>query len=189
MKAANLALSVALLFAAGPSTATRAQTPGTDQGIESVEVIKTNASVEKIDLENRKVTLLLEDGKKKTIKVDKSVQNLDQVKVGDRLKLAYTEEIAILVGKSSETPGAAAAGEVGVAPKGAKPGIVMAETSALSVKILAVNAPKHRVTFLDPEGRKKTIKVSSKVENLDQLQPGETVDVVTAESLVVEIVK
>jgi hypothetical protein len=188
MKATNVALCVALLLAAGRSTAT-AQTPGTDQGIESVEVIKTTASVEKIDLENRKVTVLLENGKKKTIKVDKGVQNLGQVKVGDRLKLAYTEEIAILVGKSSETPGAAAAGEVGVAPNGAKPGIVMAETSALSVKILAVNAPKHRVTFLDPEGKKKTIKVSSKMENLDQLQAGETADVVIAESLVVEIVK
>jgi Cu/Ag efflux protein CusF len=185
MKATNIALSVMLLLIFGSFKAARAQT---DEGVDSVEVIQATATVEKIDLEKRRVSLVLEDGKKKTFKVDKSVQNLDQLKVGDHLKLAYTEEIMILAGKSSETPGAAAAGEVGVAPKGAKPGIVMAETSALSVKILAVDAPKRRVTFEDPDGKRKTIKVSKKLQNLDQLKPGDTVDMVMAESLVIDIV-
>ena len=180
---------MAVLFTVGPSKATRAQTAATDQGVDAVEVIKTSATVEKIDLEKRKVTLLLKDGKKKTFKVDKNVQNLDQVKVGDHLKLSYTEEIIILVGKSNETPGAAAGDEVGVAPKGAKPGIVMVETSALSAKILAVDAAKHCVTIEDPDGKDKKIKLSKKVGNLDQLKAGETVDMVITESLVVEIVK
>jgi Cu/Ag efflux protein CusF len=189
VKLATIALTVVLLFAAGPSRTTRAQSSATDQGVDAVEVIKTTATVENIDLEKRKVTLLLEDGKKKTFEVDKSVQNLDQVKAGDQLKISYTEEIIILVGKSSETPGAAAAAEVGVAPKGAKPGIVMVETSALSVRILAVDAAKHRVTIEDPDGKQKKIKLSKKVGNLDQLKTGETVDMVMTESLVVEIVK
>jgi len=167
----------------------QAQTGGADQGIDAVDVVTVTATVQKIDLEKRKVTLLLDNGKKKTFKVDKSVQNLDQVKVGDNLKMAYTEEILILVGKSNETPGAAAGGEIGVAPKGAKPGMVMVETSALTAKILAVNIQKHRVTLEEPDGKKKTIKVSKKVGNLDQLSAGETVDMVMTESLVVEIIK
>jgi Cu/Ag efflux protein CusF len=189
VKATYLALIVALLFRGGLSMDTRAQTAATDLGVDAVEVIKTTATVEKIDLEKRKVTLLLEDGKKKTFKVDKSVQNLDQVKAGDTLKLSYTEEIIILVDHSNETPAAAAGEEVGVAPKGSKPGIVMAETSALSAKILSVDAAKHRVTLEDPDGKKKTIKLSKKVTNLDQLKAGESVDMVMTESLVVEIVK
>jgi translation elongation factor P/translation initiation factor 5A len=189
VKITNVTLIVALLFASGPGKAARAQTSTADQGVDAVEVIKTTATVEKIDLEKRKVTLLLEDGKKKTFKVHKDVQNLDQVKVGDRLKLSYTEEIIILVGKSNEAPAAAAGEEVGVAPKGAKPGMVMVETSALSAKILAVDPAKHRVTLEDPEGKTKTIKLSKKVTNLDQLKPGETVDIVITESLIVEIAK
>jgi Cu/Ag efflux protein CusF len=189
MKVASVALSVALLFAASPFQATQAQTAGTDQGIDAVEVIKATATVEKVDLEKRKVTLLLDDGKKKTLKVDKSVQNLDQVKVGDHLRLSYTEETIIVVGKSNETPGAAAAGVVGVAPSGAKPDIVMADTTALSAKILAVDAQKHKVTLEEPNGKKKTIKLSKKIKNLDQLRAGETVDMVMAESLVIEAVK
>jgi len=42
-----------------------------------LEVIKTTVTLEKIDLEKRKVTLLLDDGKRKTFKVGKSVQNLE----------------------------------------------------------------------------------------------------------------
>jgi hypothetical protein len=189
MRITILALAVTLFLAAGSSGASRAQTATVDQGMDAVEVMKATATVEKIDLEKRKVTLLLDTGKKKTFKVDKSVQNLDQVKAGDHLSLSYTEEIVILVGKSSETPSAASAGEVGVAPKGAKPGMVMVETSAISAKIVAVDPAKHRVTLLDPDGKEKSIKLSKKVTNLNQLQPGETVDMVMTESLVIEIVK
>jgi len=167
----------------------RAQTPAVDQGVDEVEVIHATATVEKIDLEKRKVTLLLENGKHKTYKVDKSVQNLDQVKVGDHLKISYTEEIIILVGKSNEAASQAAAGEVGVAPKGAKPGIVMVETSALSAKVLAVDPEKRRVTLEEPDGKKKTVKLGKKVTNLDQLKVGDSIDMVMTESLVVEIVK
>ncbi len=173
----------------GPSSASRAQTADIDQGVDAVEVMKATATVEKIDLEKRKVTLLLDTGRKKTFKVDKSVQNLDRVKVGDHLSLSYTEEIIILVGKSNETPAAGSAGEVGVAPKGAKPGMVMVETSAISAKIVAVDPARHRVTLLDPDGKEKTIKLSKKVTNLNQLQPGESVDMVMTDSLVIEIVK
>jgi Cu/Ag efflux protein CusF len=189
MKVMTIALIVALQFAASPSRATLPQTAAMDQGVDTVEVIKATATVEKIDLEKRKVTLLLQDGKKKTFKVDKSVQNLDQVKVGDHLKLSYTEEIIIFVGKSSQAPGAGGTADVGVTPKGAKPGIVMVETSALSTKILAVDPAKHRVTIEDPDGQAKKIKLSKNVANLDQLKAGETVDMVMTESLVVEIVK
>ena len=108
------------------------------RGIDAVEVVKATATVEKIDLEKRKVTLLMDDGKKKTFKVDNRVQNLAQVKVGDHLAMSFTEEILIVVGKSNESPGAAAGEQVSVAPNGT--GVMMVDTSAVSAQILAVDA-------------------------------------------------
>jgi Cu/Ag efflux protein CusF len=140
MKTIGLALSAILLFTVGPIGFTQAQPGATDEGIDAVDVVKVTATVEKIDLDRRKVTLLLDDGKKKTFKVDSRVQNLAQVQVGDHLKMAFTEEILIVVGKSNEQPSAASGGEVAVAPTGDKPGIIMVETSDLSAKILAVDA-------------------------------------------------
>jgi Cu/Ag efflux protein CusF len=188
MKKLSLALITILLLLSGPICSTQAQSAVTDQGIDSVEVVKVTATVEKIDLEKRRITLLLDDGKKKTYKVDNRVQNLAQVKVGDHLEMAFTEEILIVVGKSNETPSAASTEQVSLAPDGAKPGVVMVETSSVSAQILAVDAQNHRVTLLDPDGKKKTIKVSKKMTNLDDLKVGDTVDMLITDSTVVEIV-
>ena len=183
-----LIYTLVLLASSAPRTP-RAQTTTMDTGIDEAEVIQTSATVERIDLEKRKVTLLFDDGKHKTVKVDKSVQNLDQVKVGDHLKISFTEEIVMVVGKTNETPAAAAGQQVGVAPKGAKPGIVMVDCSALSAKVLAVDATKHHVTLEQPDGKKKTLKLGKKVTNLDQLKVGESVDMVVTDSVIVEVVK
>lgn len=187
MKTMSLALSVILLFAFSPMSSTQAQSGAAAEGIDTVEVVKATATVEKIDLEKRKVTLLLDDGKKKTFKVDDRVQNLAQVKVGDHLEMSFTEEILIVVGKSNQSPGAAAGEQVSVAPNG-KPGVMMVDTSAVSAQILAVDAPNHRVTLLDPDGKKTTIKVSKKVTNLDELKVGDIVDMMMTDSTVIEIV-
>jgi Cu/Ag efflux protein CusF len=189
MRTSSLALSAILLFAAGPFGSVQAQSTATAEGVDAVDVVKATATVEKIDLKTRKVTLLLDDGKKKTYKVDPRVQNLAQVKVGDHLKMSFTEEILIVVDNSGQAPSAAAGSEVAVAPQGAKPGVVMVSTSAMSAQILAVDAASHKVTLLDPDGKKKTIKVSKNITNLDQLKVGETVNMVMTDSMVVDIVK
>jgi Cu/Ag efflux protein CusF len=136
MKTIYPALSAMLLMLVIPICPTQAQSGATDEGIDVVEVVTATATVEKIDLEKRKVTLLSDDDKKKTYKVDSRVQNLAQVKVGDHLEMSFTEEIAIVVGKSNETPGAASSEQISVAPNGAKFGIVMVETSTMSAQIL-----------------------------------------------------
>jgi len=184
----SITLTGILLFVLGGCGTAYAQSIAPDQGIDEVEVIKTTATVENLDLEKRKVTLLLEDGKRKTYKVDKSVKNLDQVKAGDLLNISYTEELVVMVGKSNEAPGAASMSTVSVAPKGSKPGAVMVDTVAESGTILKIDAEKRKVTIEEPGGKKKTIKVSQKVD-LGQLRTGDTVNAVLTESLVVDVVK
>jgi Cu/Ag efflux protein CusF len=65
MKTMSLALSTLLLLTFGAISGTRAQSVAADEGIDTVEVLTVTATVEKIDLEKRKVTLLLDDGKKR----------------------------------------------------------------------------------------------------------------------------
>lgn len=179
-------LTMALVFTLAPFGAMRAQSLD-EQGVDEVEVVKATAIVEKIDLSKRKVSLLFEDGKKKTLRVDKSVRNLGQVKVGDHLTLTYAEEMVMLVGKTKEAAGAENAGLVSLAPKGSKPGSVMAETTDLTAKVLSVDPQKRHVILEEPDGKKKTLKLSKKVSNVDQLKPGETVDMVVSEELVIDV--
>jgi hypothetical protein len=117
MKTTLVLDGVFLLFvfcAAGPA---KAQEGGAGTGIDIVDVVKTSATVQNINLETRKVLLVLEDGKKKTLRVDQRVRNLDQVRTGDHVKLSYANEIVVLVGKTKEIAGADAAGLVAIAPR------------------------------------------------------------------------
>ena len=176
-------------FALATPRAAWAQAATANNGIDTVEVLKATATVEKIDLEKRKVTLLLDNGKHKTFKVDKSVQNLDQVKVGDHLKIKFTEEVLVVVGNSQQSPSAADIGEVAVAPKGAKPGVYKTETYAMTAKVIAIDTAKHRVTLEDPDGKRQTIKLGKKATNADQLKVGETIGTVITDSLVIDVLK
>lgn len=189
MKLWTTLLTIALAFVVGHPQYASPQDMTSGEGIDAVAVTKTTATVEKIDLEKRKLTLLLEDGKHKTLKVDSRVTNLDQVKVGDRLQISLTDELVLLVGKSKADLQNASAKEFTVSPQGATPSVSVVDTATMTARILAVDAEKRRVTLEDPDGKKKKIKLSKDVTNLDQLHVGDTVEVLTAESLVVGIIK
>jgi predicted CoA-binding protein len=177
---------VASLLLLGTVSVTQGQV---DQGIDVVDVVRASAAVTKIDAAKRKLSVELEDGKHKTIKVDKSVQNFDQIKVGDKLKLAYAEEMPIAVGESKDPVGAENAGLVGIAPKGAKPGGVMVETTNMTAKVVAVDPEKHHLTIQDADGKEKKMKISKKAKNLDTLKPGETIEITVTEALAIEVEK
>ena len=189
MKPSSMALGILLLGDFSGSRLAEAQATSVDEGVDAVEVLQTNATVEKIDLAKRKVSLLLEDGKHKTFRVDSRVTNLDQVKAGDHLSISLTEEIVMVVGKLDQGVGAAEGTKVSMNSKGVPPSVVRVDTSAISAKILAVDPEKHRITIEDTDGKKKTVKLSKKAAGLDQLKAGDTVDMVVTDSLVVKVVK
>ncbi len=180
--------AVASFCLLSPLPKSHAQALSTDKGIDDVEVVTLSAVVDKVDLEKRKVTLTLDDGKTKTYKVDKSARNLDQVQTGDHLTISCTEELIVTVNKSGEAPSAASIGAVSVAPKGSKPGAVMVETTAISGKILAIDNEKRKVTFEDPDGKKKTVKVRKGVD-ISKLTVGDSVDAVLTDSVVIDVKK
>ena len=169
-----------------PRLHAQAMSPG--KGIDDVEVIVITGVVEKVDLEKRKVTLTLDDGKNKTFKVDKSAVNLDQVQVGDHVKISCTEELIITVNKSGEAPSAATIGAVTLAPRGVKPSGIVVQTTAVSGKILAIDPAKRKISFEDPDGKKKTVKVKKGVD-ISGLAVGESVDAVLTESVAIKVTK
>lgn len=188
MKPVLVLFATASLSLLAPLPKSHAQALSPDKGIDDVEVVTVTAVVDKIDLEKRKVTLTLDNGKTKTFKVDKSAVNLDKVQVGDHVKTSCTEELMVTVNKSGETPGAASIGAVSVAPRGSKPGGVMVETTAISGKILAIDTEKREVSYEDPEGKTKTVKVRKSVD-ISGLVVGESVDAVLTESVVIKVTK
>src|SRR5262249_11565934 len=102
-------------------------------------VTKT-ATVQKVDLKTRHVTLKRPDGTTFTTVVDPEVHNLPQVKKGDVVSITYKESVAYEVKKAGHAhPGAGAKVDVTRAAPGEKPGGTVTKTLNVRMTIIGID--------------------------------------------------
>ncbi len=152
--------------------------------------IEASATVEKLDLPTRLLTLKRENGEVVTVEVDPAVQNLPQVKVGDRVLVRYKEAIGASIN-------ATAAGQpvtVDLAIDHAKPGEVpraqASSTTNIPVTITAVDTKSNHVSFSRAEDglvRAITVESPQAKEFIKQLKPGDTVVITYTEALAISV--
>jgi len=135
---------------------------GGGQGLVAITTTELEATVISIDRADRSVTLLGKDGIKETITVGDDVMNFDQVKVGDKVLMIISDSMVVQLGD-------AVAGErpdevVKLAPVGAKPGGVIANTVELHATVTAVDVAARTVTLKDDAGVEKVHPVHAKVD-------------------------
>ena len=175
-----------LAFAQPKAEPTAAAQP---MGAAVVEVVKIKATVEKVDVSTRMVTLKGPKGNLMTFKADEAVKNLEQVKVGDKVVAQYLESVAVFVRKSGDPPSAGELDAVGVAPKGAKPGVVMVQTEEVTAKVQAVDVKGRTITLMGPEGKSKKFKVDKSVKRLNEIKKGDDITLRVTQALAIEVVK
>jgi hypothetical protein len=153
-----------------------------------VDTHKMTAKVTAIDTANRKVTLVTSDGEKTTVKCGPEVINFDQIRVGDQLKVTVAEELAVYMAKEGAAPSDGAAALVALAPKGAKPGGVVASTVQVTAKVTAIDLKHHKATLQFADGTTRTVTVRDDVD-LTKRRVGEEVVIRTTEVLALEVEK
>jgi hypothetical protein len=154
-----------------------------------VEEITHTAKVVKIDSAKRVVTLKLEDGSTQSYVLGDDVKNFDQIKVGDVVKSSVLESVAIFVRKSNEQPDATISKSVRVAPKGAKPGIVMTRTFELIARITAIDLDKGTISLNSPDGSTKTFAIDKSVNNFKNIKAGDDVVLNVSVAVMIEVEK
>ena len=159
-----------------------------EPGAVAVMAVTATATVQSVDSAKRTVTLKMPNGKVKTLKAGKEMKNFDQIKAGDKVKMTYVEELAVALSKAGAPPSAEETTEVMLAPKGAKPGVIAADTIEMTAKVTAVDSKKRTVTLMGPEGKTKTLKVPKTV-NLKQVKKGDDVTVRYTEALAIMVEK
>ena len=153
-----------------------------------VDTYKITATVTSIDADKRKVTLLARDGKETTIKCGPEVINFDQIRVGDKLKIWVTQELAVAMGTAGASASDGGADMVALAPKGAMPGGMMASTVQATAKVTAIDLKHHKATLQLPDGSSKTFAVRPDVD-LTQRKVGEEVVLRFAEAMAITVEK
>jgi hypothetical protein len=94
------------------------------------------------------------------------------------------DEFAVYVRKAGAPPSVGEAALVALAPKGAKPGMILADTTEITDKIVAVNVSDRTVTLQGLSGKPQTFTVGPHV-NLADVKKGDDVVVRYTEALAV----
>ena len=102
MNASTAAFTLIFLFGLAPSRIPQEQATES-QSVDQVAVMKSTGTVQNVDLDKRKLTIRLDDGKTKTLDVGRGVKNLNQFKAGDRVQVSSTEEIIMMAEKSDHS--------------------------------------------------------------------------------------
>lgn len=139
-----------------------------------VETYELTATVNAIDAPTRKVTLVEKDGEKTTVKCGPDVINFDQIRVGDIVRATVTSQLTIAMADAAAPPSDSSAGVVLLAPKGAKPGGLMAETQEYTATITGINLKRHQATLRFPDDSVRTFTARKDVD-LRERKVGEKV--------------
>jgi len=160
---------------------------GTPGGI-VVDTYRETATVTSVDPATRKIKLLSPDGSKSTVTAGPEVRNFDQIRVGDQVKATLTRETAVRLLPPGETRGTSETGSVALAPKGAKPGAIMANTIESTARIEALDMKHRKVTLRFQDGETKTFNVRKDVD-MTKAQLGQEVLIQYTESVAIKVEK
>jgi Cu/Ag efflux protein CusF len=180
-----IALGATLLACASTHETASSQPP--PSGLISEGAVTATATVEKIDVAKRLVTLRNANGQLIELQVDESVKNLPQVKKGDRVIAKYYESLAYEVNKpGAATPGTAGAGQVATATPGSKPGKVAARQIEITTIIEAIDKKTSMVTLKGADGKLTPVKVKDP-SKLDRVRVGDLVTITYSQAVAVAV--
>lgn len=155
-----------------------------------VNVTTITATVEAIDLPSRIVGLVGPEGNALVVQVGDEVRNLDQVKVGDRVRVEYFEGLlAELLPPGSDPRAVALTDAVARAAPGERPAGGMGEAVSARVVIEFVDTLRNVVHFTGPKGKKRVIRVEKPEFRamLRTLKPGDVVELTYFEAVAVKV--
>ena len=187
LPAALLALTSCSSTPQGEGTTMVAAQKGVPGGV-IVQTYKVTATVTAVDAASRKVTLITADGAKTTVKAGPEVVNFDQIQVGDQVKATVAEQLVVFVRKNGEPANDGEAAAVALAPVGAKPGMLMANTVEVTGKVEAIDLAHRKATLRFPDGHSQTFKVRKDVD-MTKGKIGDEVVFRTTEAMAISVEK
>ena len=195
MKIAASTLTIALLVVAcaanGNEGQAKSQSPAEPPAMQRETLQELSATVTSVDAATRMIGLKADDGSTGSYEAGPEVKNFAQIKKGDKVVVSYYRGIAARVAP----PGTVASKDVEAldlataAKLGEKPAAGVGTAVKATVVIEKVDPKANTVTFTRPDGSSRTLPVQSDEgkQFIQKLKKGDTVDVVYAEAVAVEV--
>jgi hypothetical protein len=165
--------------AAAASAVTRTRAVDAEPGVAGGIIEDTSTisvKVVEVDRVTRKVTLADDAGKKASFVAGDEIRNLDQLQVGDKVTATLKDRLTIYVrpAGAGDEAGATYAAAVAKAPKGTKPGGIVAESYEVIASVSAIDATERTATLQFADGSTRPVQVRPDVD-LARYKVGDTV--------------
>jgi len=154
---------------------------------EATSDVTEQASVTAIDAATRLVTLKKENGETTEITAGDAVKNFAQIKVGDLVKIRYTEKLTIHV-EAAGTPEMVTETTTGAAKLGDKPAASATERTQYKASIEAIDKANGTATLKSYNGE-TFVMTPLHPENLDKVSVGELVVFTYTEAVAASVEK
>lgn len=149
--------------------------------------VTERATVKKLDLQERMVTLERADGTQITFRVSEAVRNLPQARVGDVVTATFHESISYAVKAPSEgTLGTTVNEQIKRAEPGQKSGMSGSRATTVTSRIAKIDKAAGTVTIEAAGGDTLTVKARDP-KNLDRIAVGDLVDMTLTEAVAISV--
>ena len=153
--------------------------------VERSSLVTVTATVEALDLGTRLITLKGPKGNVVTFRVDESVKNLPQVKVGDQVVAKYYESVAVRIAQPGDPLATETSGVTSAKP-GGMPGGVAARQVTVTASVEAIDKEAPSITLKGPEGNVVTVIVRDP-KNLEKVKVGDKLVITYTEALAISV--
>lgn len=188
------AFAVTALLAVSPAsaqTAKPAAAPTVKPIAAEAEEVDLMATVVSVDVATRMIVLKNDEGNQARVHVGDNVQNLDQVKPGDKVKLRFFESIVMDLRRNTKgQPGAMGEQISERASAGQLPAGLVARKVTVTAEIIKVDLKKNIVTFKGPNGEHTVrAKTADSQAAIKKLKKGDLIDITYTEAMAAEVTK
>jgi hypothetical protein len=148
---------------------------------------RATATIVDVNKKDRSLRLRNEQGEEMTMTAGPEVRNFDQIKKGDQLEVEYRRAAASELKKAEKATSATSAQTVEVAPKGAKPGMVAAQTQTIVAEVKEIDQKNRLLTVQGPRGGIVTVKVPAELKTFDGLKKGDMISAQYTEAVAISV--
>jgi len=158
------------------------------EGAFEVDSVEAAGTVTAINESSRDVTMRWDNGQVVKYRAGPDAVNFGQVRVGDRVKAAVVEGVALYIGPGNVPPLAADASTVALSPRGSKPGVVLVNTLIVTAQVTSIDPAMRTVTLQGPDGLARLVRVAPGV-NMSGLRIGDNVAARVTEAVAIRVMK
>lgn len=184
----SLVLTIVVLLSL-PSSALAKKKIKVKKSVVVADTVVVRAPVAAVDHSGRTITLKGGGGVPPRLRVDESIGNLDQIRVGDKVVARYLESVVVSLGKPQGISLASAKNSEEMVARGMNPARVAVAVVRIRAAVETINYSKRTMTIRGPEGGALSLRIDKRIKELRSVRAGDEVAVHYTEPVILSLEK